>query len=683
MTDSMPEDLKRAEELMYNAKYTDALAIIEDFEKSEIPNEADYLSGLILKGNILNRMLHVKKAVEVGELAYQLSQKLENNLRKFDSLVIKSYVLFLGKFDEGNELLIQAEKLLETITLGSQEELWERKEALYYVKSWNYCLTGDYDQAVKYSEQSLEIAKNSDKKLDVAKNTSLSGLNYAGVGNFDQGLLCIEKAAKLFKEFDDNINVAWCLLHLGNFYNVYKGELDRALDYYDRCIEIKECPLGTKMQCISNSGAIFLEKGELNRALECFKSVIPLIDELGEKILKGGALTYLGRLHMIQGDLDQAIEYFDQVVQLGEESGLVISSILALHYMIMVSIDKGFMEQAKQYMNKIDELSNVKDSKYVKMVNIFKKLCQAMILKSSTRIGKLSDAERLLRQIIEDDFTWHQVKAPALINLCDLLLSELKMTNNPEVLDDLEPLIEQLTQIAENQHSYSLLAEVDLLKGRLELIRLNLDLARQFLTRAQKIAYDHGLQLLAQKISHEHDLLLGELETWHNLKKTNASISERLKLAPVDDITDRMLGKRAVEPPDIADEQPILLLIMSRDGISYFTHPFSENWDSDWLFSSFMSAFDTFSSKLFSESIDRIKIGENIILINPVEQFLVCYVIKGQSYPALQRLNRFSDAVKWNTEIWETLNRAIKTGEVLEVDKPQSLGSVVNEIFNQ
>jgi len=96
-----------------------------------------------------------------------------------------------------------------------------------------------------------------------------------------------------------------------------------------------------------------------------------------------------------------------------------------------------------------------------------------------------------------------------------------------------------------------------------------------------------------------------------------------------------------------------------------------------------MSAFDTFSSELFSESIDRIKIGENIILINPIESFLVCYVIKGQSYLGLKKLNRFSHAIKDNGEIWETLNRAVKSGEELELDKPNSLGAVVNEIFIQ
>jgi tetratricopeptide (TPR) repeat protein len=501
---------------------------------------------------------------------------------------------------------------------------------------------------------------------------------YGGLGKFDQTLVLVKEAMTLFNGFEDNINIAWCFLHLGNSYQL-NGMLDQALDCYIKSMDIKECPIGTKIHCLISIGQIFVSKGELDQALEHFTNALPQIDKLGEHHLKGDALRALGGLYRMQGDFELAIKYFEQALKLGEDVGNISISMMSLFHLVQISIEKGSIEQAKYYIEQIDNSVNKEEWESVGGYGI---LCRALLLKSSTRIGKLTDAERLLRKLIEDEFTWSQVKVPALINLCDLLITELKMTNDSEILDDIIPLIKQLTQIAEEQNSYSLIAEVNLLKGRIELIRLNLDLARQFLTSAQKTADENGLKFLAQKISHEHDLLLGELETWQNLKRSNASVSQRLKLAPVDDITARMLGKRAVEPPQITDEEPVLLLIMSRDGVSYFTHSFKENWDSDWLFSSFMSAFDTFSSQLFSESIDRIKIGEKTILINPFESFLVCYVIKGQSYPALQKLNRFSDAIKWNTEIKEFLNRAIQTGEVLELNNPKSLGDVVHEVFN-
>jgi len=154
-----------------------------------------------------------------------------------------------------------------------------------------------------------------------------------------------------------------------------------------------------------------------------------------------------------------------------------------------------------------------------------------------------------------------------------------------------------------------------------------------------------------------------------------------MDLASLDITMDRIQGMRAIDPPVVVDEEPVLLLIMGEDGIPYFNHPFIEGWDDQDLFSGFMSAFNSFSSELFSKSIDRIKIDENIILLKPVESFMVCYVIKGQSYPALLKLTRFTDAIKWKPEIWDALNKAVKTSEVLELHNPSSLGDVVTEIF--
>ncbi len=71
----------------------------------------------------------------------------------------------------------------------------------------------------------------------------------------------------------------------------------------------------------------------------------------------------------------------------------------------------------------------------------------------------------------------------------------------------------------------------------------------------------------------------------------------------------------------------------------------------------------------------------HVILINPIESFLVCYVIKGQSYPALKKLNRFTETIKENSEIWQALNKSAKTSEMLELNKPLALKKIINEIF--
>jgi hypothetical protein len=291
-----------------------------------------------------------------------------------------------------------------------------------------------------------------------------------------------------------------------------------------------------------------------------------------------------------------------------------------------------------------------------------------------------AEAETLLKQISTDE-TVPFLTSYSLIYLCEFYLEELALFENTEVLNEISPLVAQLYKISEEQRMYGNLAEAKLLEAKLALLNMNFEEAQRLLTQAQRVAELYGIKLTAQKISSEHDNYLEKLSEWKRLKEREAPISERLKLASVDSVIERLQGKRAVEPPELVDEEPIVLLIMDKNGTSYFNHTFVSNWDHSDLFSSFLSAFNTFSDEIFSKSIDRIRIGENTILINPAEPFLACYVIKGQSYPALKKLTRFTEAIRENTEIWQALNKSTKTSEMLELDNPPALKTVIDEIF--
>ncbi|MHA2323908.1 MAG: hypothetical protein ACXACB_00800, partial [Promethearchaeota archaeon] len=352
---------------------------------------------------------------------------------------------------------------------------------------------------------------------------------------------------------------------------------------------------------------------------------------------------------------------------------------LALIYLILVNIEKNALEEAQEYLNQLKKLRNENESK---LLNHGYLLAKAYFLKCKSGSRIRAKAERLLKQVAQDE-SYPPIKMNSLIYLCEFYLEEVTFFEDIDLIKEFNPILIQLLKISEEQKMYGTLAEAKLLQAKLSLIQMNLEEAQRLLTQAQRVAELYGLNLIAQKISIEHDNYLEKLGEWESFKERDAPVSERLKLASVDKVLERLQGKRALEPPELLEEEPIVLLIIDKSGISYFNYSFKEGWDFDWLFSSFMSAFETFSSEVFSESIDRIKIGENLILINPVESFLVCYIIKGQSYPGLQKLNRFSKAIKDDNEIWETLSRAVKTGEVLELNKPGSLGIIVKEIFEQ
>ncbi|MHA2394101.1 MAG: tetratricopeptide repeat protein [Promethearchaeota archaeon] len=458
-----------------------------------------------------------------------------------------------------------------------------------------------------------------------------------------------------------------------------RGDLNRSLDYYSKSLSILE-KIDPRSYLISvnlmGMAYAYGIKGELNHALQYTEKALSLLPE-GENyltgILKAAFYRNLGGIYHQQGDLDIAVEYFRKDLEIPPQKPyqFIIQALLAKNDIVQA---RKYLEEFKQFVK-----SPETDLSY--------QGAHALILKTSPRLLDHFEAATILKKIFEE---FHQ--DPSIISnifsqnillasLCELYLEEFRLSNQMEALDDVSPLIDLLQKNAKLQNSYSSLANVKLLQAKLAILKVNLVDARKLLTEAQQIASEHDLQLLASEISQEHDHLLEELKLWDSFKKTQTSVADRLKLASIDSVMERLQGKSEVEAPEISVEEPILLLIMNKSGVSYFNHSFIGDWDYDDLFSSFMSAFNDFSGEIFSRSIDRIKSGEYTILINPIEPFLACYIIKGQSYPAQQKLARFSDSVKSISEIWDALTKSLNTGEMLQLDDPPSLGSCVNEIF--
>ncbi|MFW9941445.1 MAG: tetratricopeptide repeat protein [Candidatus Thorarchaeota archaeon] len=434
-----------------------------------------------------------------------------------------------------------------------------------------------------------------------------------------------------------------------------------------------------KPMILSAFGFVYTGIGELDLALSSHKESLSLSkgNYMAIQIINATSYHDIGMIYFQRGDFDLAIEYYEKSLKLWSKftSPMAIGWVsIEYNSLIKASLYKDSPKRAKEYFDNFQKYyENKKAPNYYYM-----HLSKAQILKSSTRTRDRADAERELKKMIAVFPFFPAV----LIELSDLYIEEYQSTQDLEILDDIQPLIEGLLRISEYTHSYSLQAQIFLLHAKLSLLQINMGEARKYLTQAQGIAEEHGFKLLAREISAEHDKFLEQINEWENIKRKKTSIRERTELASLDITIDRMQGRRALDPPELVEEEPILLLIMSKDGVPYFNYSFVEGWDDQDLFSGFMSAFNSFSSEFFSKSIDRIKIDENIILLRPVESFMICYVIKGQSYPALMKLTRFSDAIKWKSEIWDALNKAVKTNEMLELHNPSSLGDIVNEIFN-
>jgi tetratricopeptide (TPR) repeat protein len=463
------------------------------------------------------------------------------------------------------------------------------------------------------------------------------------------------------------------------------GDIDLALELCIKFLEAckKDKRLNSMMPTVlMELGKIYYVKGELKKSQDFLLQSLPLLTDntFTTRVAKIYALWDLGDNYRSQGKLDLAIEVLEQALEMSSNIAIPIYTNVVFNSLIEVYLDKNSLDDARKYLELLREYNEGKPGSEWAL-----KLSEARILKATGRIQNLAEAERILRQFMGDGFGsgWDlNMAASILIDLCHILLIELQITDDIEILEELESFVIQLLEIAEKQHSYTTLTSTKLLQAKLALIQLNTADARKFLREAQKIADEHGLLKLALSISREHDKLLDQLDIWENLKNTKTPISERLKLASMDETIGYLKENRTVEGMVSISETPMMLLILSEGGVMTFSHPFDSKWNFDEeIFGSFLTAFNSFSDEFFSKGLDRAKFGEDMMLMQSVDTFLVCYLFRGETYLAIKKLNQFTEDIQDNTMIWKTLNNFSRRNQIVELKDSPSLGSLISEIF--
>ncbi|MHA2296665.1 MAG: tetratricopeptide repeat protein [Candidatus Hodarchaeales archaeon] len=714
------QELKQVEQVIQDGNLDEALIIIENLEKKEDLVETIRIKSQILKSSVFTQKEDHEKGLELAVLALNDSKNLEKPLLIVDATISKADALFgLGKVNDCLDTVLECENLLKTLDHINLVDLEEKEASLNRIKGIVYrkkgdlnlaleCLLeslsvrqkhrdllevadcfnkigiihaskGEFDLALDYLLQSLETYEKLGNERPTIKLFNNIGLIYAYKGDPDQALEYYHKSLELSEKYKYEQSAATLLLNIGLIY-IDKGELNLALDYNQRSLERYE-ELENKYEiaiCLNNIGMIYDNKGDIDKALDFYTRSLSLFEELENKHKIAMSFNNIGKCYEFRGDVDKATSYFEKSLEVFEEIGNNLETSETLRNLIEISAHSGSVENAQPYLLKLQEITDKDKNKIIDQIYRFSK---AIILKTSDRVVQKAEAQRFFQEIAEEDIIRHSTTVVAIVNLCELFLQELRTSGNEEVLNEIKALVQQLLTIAENQHSYFLFANTYRLKSRMALFELDLTLARQLLIQAQQIAEEKGLQQIAMMISGEHDTLLNQLSKWNDLIDSNVPLIERLEMAELEGMVTQMVRKKA-DIPEIPEEDPSLFLILSRSGtISYSKQFISEKILDDQVVGDLLTAINSFIQETFSAdgSIERVKHKDHTLLLKPLESLHCCYVFKGQSYSALQKLEKFIEAAKASDIVWNVLTRSGISDQ--QLSKEAAIEDLVTEVF--
>ncbi len=636
-----PEELIFAERLIVENKYTEALQVLTELVKKKRLPLNHKVSCLYLQARLFMWIGKLEYSIKKTKQAYEESLSLGKNLQTLDALNLMALVYnWLGRSDKAREIIIKSEKLFQTFTKESSAEYIRSEAFLSFIKGY---LTSedDADRGLEYLKYSLSLWDKIEPRLEKAMTHLCIGITlYSAKGELEQSINYLEQALAIAEEINHKYGIAFIHLNLGSSYR-FKGELNISLKHYENSLNLFK---------------------EINNR----RNVAMLYDFIGELLSE-------------KGEFEQALKNIEKSIAISKEIGSPITIISAFGTAFEISLENNDMDKAYKYFQDFKKMSEQFNSPRIELRLVFQ---EAMLLKKSQRIRDKAKAEELLKKSLEKSDTHFDFTIKILIHLCDLYLTELRTTNNLEVLDEINPLINRLLEIAEKSHSYWILGETYILQASLALITLDLKEARRLLTQGQQVAEKYGLKMLARKISNEHDELLKQLTIWENLKKSEATLTERLQLARLNEQMDNVLRQRVVEPDEIQDEESVVILIISQGGNPVFSQSFVEGWSfQDHLFGGFLSAINSFSDEMFSQGLDRAIFGEYTIIMNAISPFIICYLFKGQSFLAQQRMKHFIDAIQNDKKMWETIKKYYQTNRLIHVKDIPPLDLLVNEIF--
>jgi tetratricopeptide (TPR) repeat protein len=448
---------------------------------------------------------------------------------------------------------------------------------------------GDLDEALNTYQQTLKLWTEQDLEGWIAHAYFRIGIVHRSKNNFDEALGHLEKSLAMRKKQGNQIAIAGVLIEIGTTYqeqfdltraldyyqqalaicrkkkhtgifiymtlfsiaHVYRfqGNYQQALEYYRECMDLGqergiEAVVAVSLKFI---GSVYREKGEFKESLEYQEQALRMVEKTGNKWQMRNLCHSLGITYHSMGNQDKARMYYQRCMVLSREMGDIIDTAEILFDTIDVSLQNDDLDTAKILLLELQELKEI--NKDADIIDTRYRIAKALVLKNSDRLRDKIKAQNMFQQIT-DEGKFSRLVITAMVNLCDLLLDELRVSGRKEIVVEVKELSNKLLGIAKNQQAYPLLIETYLLQSKLALLELNLERAQLLLTQASILADERGLVQLAEKAKNEQATLSNQLSQWEKFVEQEPPMSEIIDLTRLDELIERMVQARIYPQED-------------------------------------------------------------------------------------------------------------------------------------
>jgi tetratricopeptide (TPR) repeat protein len=479
------QEISKIKQLIDKGQFNEARVELDKIEKLERYFETEQIEFLLMKSLVLCKSGDFEASLQITEKVTERGNLQKDPQITVDALIIQEEVLWrLGKFDGSLKVINQVEQFLSKLertkpTIVKEAHMKRHKGVIFQNK-------GDFDKALEYYFQALDLIEDIGPKLEIGYCLNNIGTLYSLKGDIDQSLKYLEKYLAIIKEYGNKLDIAICF---------------------------------------SNMGMNYQQKGKWIQALKFTGQSLNLFEEIGGKQEIAGCLMTLGFIHLNMGELEKAIEHGQQGVKLHIEIGNKRDLSGNLFLLIVAFAEKSMLEQAQEYLQQLSRLNEQESDRFISQQYRF---AQAKVLKRSNRIIEKVKSQEILQQLVTEDIYHPLDQFYTRLNLCELLIAELKSYGEQTVFQQIKSLQNEMFSLANKLQSSDLIVKSLIFQARLYLVDGNLQGAEKLLEQAKTTITEEDSSHLKNWITNEIKSLHTEFIKWADLIQQNLPLQERI-----------------------------------------------------------------------------------------------------------------------------------------------------------
>jgi tetratricopeptide (TPR) repeat protein len=231
-------------------------------------------------------------------------------------LALGSVEIKRGQAEAGLESLNKAQS--QAIRVGNDEG----KATVFFALGIAYRTLNRLEDALRFSEQGLEIRRRLDQKSGIAESLLELARTQQALGKLDLAEASYNESLQLRKATGDKVGLGDTLLDLGNLF-VERGQYDRALQHYKESLEVQREVGNQNYEALllSNVGGIAFLQGNYDDALTNYQRSLTIRERLGVPGDTADTLHNLAEAYERRGRYDQALDRYLKALELRRAAG--------------------------------------------------------------------------------------------------------------------------------------------------------------------------------------------------------------------------------------------------------------------------------------------------------------------------------------------------------------------------